>query len=241
MLAPSPLDFTSLSPLVTCSERSQHIDCERSRRDAKACSFQARRDRQPGLGGPRLDLLARAGTRREQHDTVADDRKVPTHSGGPSSRRSVTLGRLITRSPEPPSPPRASAQSGDDCTQNGCLAGGDPLGGDGIGKGGVQLVDAVTFPSRRCRKSAMVARSSSTALSRARTVRGRTTLVLLPAFPVAYGLRPGRQAPGQHHHCRPAAASACGGPGAARTPAMSPGQRLARHRSCGGRRRRPQG
>jgi len=99
----------------------------------------------------------------------------------------VTLGRLITRSPEPPSPPRASAQSGDDCTQNGCLAGGDPLGGDGIGKGGVQLVDAVTFPSRRCRKSAMVARSSSTALSRARTVRGRTTLVFLPAFPVLTG------------------------------------------------------
>ena len=58
----------------------------------------------------------------------------------------MTLGRLRIRSPEPPSPPRAGAQSGDDCTQNGCLAGGDPLGGDGIGKGGVQLVDAVTFP-----------------------------------------------------------------------------------------------
>jgi hypothetical protein len=66
--------------------------------------------------------------------------------GGPSSRRSVTLGRLRIRSPEPPSPPRAGAQSGDDGTQSGCLAGGDPLGGDGIGKGGVQLVDAVTFP-----------------------------------------------------------------------------------------------
>jgi hypothetical protein len=30
-----------------------------------------------------LDLLAGAGARREQHDTLADDRKVPTHSGGP--------------------------------------------------------------------------------------------------------------------------------------------------------------
>ena len=107
----------------------------------------------------------------------------------------MTLGRLITRSPEPPSPPRASAQSGDDCTQNGCLAGGDPLGGDGIAKGGVQLVDAVTFPSRRCRKSAMVARSSSTALSRARTVRGRTTLVFLPAFPVLTGFVQGDKHP----------------------------------------------
>jgi len=66
--------------------------------------------------------------------------------GGPSSRRSVTLGRLRIRSSEPPSPPRAGAQSGDDGMQSGCLAGGDPLGGDGIAKGGVQLVDAVTFP-----------------------------------------------------------------------------------------------
>src|SRR6516165_719486 len=62
--------------------------------------------------------------------------------GGPSSRRSVTLGRLRIRSSEP----RAGAQSGDDGMQSGCLAGGDPLGGDGIAKGGVQLVDAVTFP-----------------------------------------------------------------------------------------------
>ena len=30
-----------------------------------------------------LDLLARAGARREQHDTLGDDRKVPTHSRGP--------------------------------------------------------------------------------------------------------------------------------------------------------------
>ena len=36
--------------------------------------------------------------------------------------------------------------------------------------------------SRRCRKSAMVARSSSTALSRARTVRGRTTLSFYQRF-----------------------------------------------------------
>ena len=241
MLAPSPLDFTSLSPLVTCSERSQHIDCERSRRDAKACSFQARRDRQPGLGGPRLDLLARAGTRREQHDTVADDRKVPTHSGGPSSRRSVTLGRLITRSPEPPSPPRASAQSGDDCTQNGCLAGGDPLGGDGIGKGGVQLVDAVTFPVEALSQVCNGRPQLLDGTFEGADGPGADNLVFLPAFPVLTGFVQGGQAPGQHHHCRPAAASASGGPGAARTPAMSPGQWRARHRSCGGRRRRPQG
>ena len=37
----------------------------------------------PSLGGQSLDLLARAGARREQHDTLAGDRKVPTHSGGP--------------------------------------------------------------------------------------------------------------------------------------------------------------
>ena len=37
----------------------------------------------PGLGGQSLDLLARAGGRREQHNTLADDRKVPTHSGVP--------------------------------------------------------------------------------------------------------------------------------------------------------------
>jgi len=37
----------------------------------------------PGLGGQILGLLARAGARREQHDTLADDRKAPTHSGAP--------------------------------------------------------------------------------------------------------------------------------------------------------------
>jgi hypothetical protein len=37
----------------------------------------------PGLGGQSLDLLARAGARREQHDTVAQHCKVPTHSGAP--------------------------------------------------------------------------------------------------------------------------------------------------------------
>ena len=36
----------------------------------------------PGLGGQILDLLTRAGARREQHDTLAEDRKVPTHSRG---------------------------------------------------------------------------------------------------------------------------------------------------------------
>src|SRR6516165_1839927 len=35
----------------------------------------------PSLGGQSLDLLARAGARREQYDTLAHDRKMPTHSG----------------------------------------------------------------------------------------------------------------------------------------------------------------
>ena len=37
----------------------------------------------PGLRGQPLDLLARAGARREQHDALAHDRKVPSHSGAP--------------------------------------------------------------------------------------------------------------------------------------------------------------
>ena len=161
--------------------------------------------------------------------------------GGPSSRRSVTLGRLRIRSPEPPSPPRAGAQSGDDGTQSGCLAGGDPLGGDGIGKGGVQLVDAVTFPVEALSQVCNGRPQLLDGTFEGADGPGADNLVFLPAFPVLTGFVQGGQAPGQHHHCRPAAASASGGPGAARTPAMSPKQRRARHRSCGGRRRRPQG
>ena len=67
-------------------------------------------------------------------------RRQPTQER-PSSRRSGTLGRLITRSPEPPSPPRALLQPGHDRPERGGLAGGDPLRGNGIGKRGVQLVD----------------------------------------------------------------------------------------------------
>src|SRR6516164_7066138 len=48
---------------------------------------------------------------------------VRRHStqGDPSSRRSVTPGRLITRSPEPPSPPRPARLIGQDRQQPAAL------------------------------------------------------------------------------------------------------------------------
>ena len=46
----------------------------------------------PGLGGQILDLLAQSGARREQHDTLAHDRKVPTHSGAPAITRPIRNG-----------------------------------------------------------------------------------------------------------------------------------------------------
>jgi hypothetical protein len=54
----------------------------------------------------------------------------------------VALRGVFRRgSPEPPSPPRAGAQTDHDSAQSGSRAGGDPVGSDGIGKGGVQLVN----------------------------------------------------------------------------------------------------
>jgi len=90
-------------------------------------------------------------TARRGRPSQSGDRTAPASPGrqyrepGHAACARPQCGARCAASPEPPSPPRTLPQPGDDSTESGRLAGGDPLGRDRIGKVEVETIDLTPF------------------------------------------------------------------------------------------------